>query len=167
MAYAVFADVTARAGRVAGAFSVAGKHPDQADVEKFLADVSALIDAAIRSRGFDPAGLDQTVKDALKDLAAYGALARSLTALDPTGRSGFGALLTEAQGIWEAGLAGIEAGTAEAILELEAGVGGGGTGSTAGSLSIDDPAYGQNIPPAQRLELNADFAPAIARTQKL
>jgi hypothetical protein len=163
MAYAAFEDVKARAGRVAGAFSVSGKHPNQSDIEVILADCSAMVDSAIRSRGFDPDALSQGVADALKDLVAYGALSRGLAAIDPTGRPGLSALKDTADAIWAAGLLAIENGTHEALLELEAGT----TGPSAGALWTDDPDYGQHVTPSERLELNEDFAPGFARTQKL
>lgn len=163
MSYATFADVQARAGRASRVFEVEGKHPNQADIEAILDDVSALIDTAIRSRGFDPAAMAVSVSDALRDLAAYGALARGLAAADPSGRPGLMSGLSRAETIWTSGINAIFAGTYGPILELEAG----GTGTSAGSLGIDDPSYGQHLSPQERIELNADFAPGFARTQKL
>jgi hypothetical protein len=162
MAYAAFADVVARAGRVAGAFSVSGKHPNQQDIEIMLADVSVLVDAAIRSRGFDPATIGDDVAEALRDLVAYGALTRALAGIDP-GAPGLSSLVTRADAIWTSGLAAIMDGTHSALLELEAG----STGPSAGALWTDDPTYGQHVSPEQRRELNEDFAPGFARTQKL
>ena len=162
MVYASFADVVARAGRVAGAFSVSGKHPNEQDIEIMLADCSALVDAAIRSRGFDPASLDSSVEEALRDLVAYGALTRALAGIDP-GAPGLSSLVTRADAIWSGGIAAIMAGTHSALMELEAG----SSGPSAGALWTDDPTYGQHVTPEQRRELNEDFAPGFARTQKL
>jgi hypothetical protein len=53
VAYANTDDVLLRAGRVAGMFTVAGRRPNLADVEKLIDDVSSEIDVEIRTRGYD------------------------------------------------------------------------------------------------------------------
>jgi hypothetical protein len=172
MAYASTDDVLARAGRVQGAFQVTGRRPNLTDLDAFLDDTAGLIDAAIRARGFDPDGLDQTTKDAFSDLNAYGALARALSAMQdpPTD------LLAEARLVWESAMGTpqnprgtISLGTFPAIAVLEAGAGGGGAGATAGSLWTDEPQYGglaSVTEEANRLR-DTNLAPAFSRDQKL
>ena len=129
--YATLADVKARAGRVAGSFAVEGKHPTESDVERFLIDVSSLIDAAIRARGFDPATMEATVGEALRDLAAYGALARAMSGVDHP-------VVAKADAVWTTGIEAIYDGRHAAILQLEAGAGGAG-GTSSGTYLSDNP----------------------------
>lgn len=171
-AYAGFGDVQARAGRMAGSLSVAGQHPNQTDVEQFLADTAAEIDAAIRARGFDPASIDDTTKQAFRDLNAYGALYRAMAAMSNPPPD----LISEARSIWEAAMGTpqdprgtIARGTFPAIAVLEAGGGGGGAGASAGALWTEEPNYG-TVAWAEseywRLR-GTNFAPTVTRGQKL
>lgn len=155
-----------------GAFSVAGKHPDATDLQSFLDTTAADIDAAVRARGFDPASLDQSTKDAFADLNAYGALLRGLVAIPNPPPD----LIDEARQIWEAAMgtpqnpAGtIAQGTFPAIAVLEAGEGGGGVGSTAGSLWDEEPEYGSAAwAEAEAAVLRGtNFAPTVTRGQSL
>src|SRR2546425_643783 len=100
MAYANTDDVLARAGRVQGIFTVAGKRPNLADLDKFLDDTTAEIDAAVRARGFDPASFETATSEAFRDLNAYGALARGLSAIPNAPAD----LLAEARSVWEAAM---------------------------------------------------------------
>lgn len=179
-AYATRDDVLARVGRVAGAFSVAGRRPNLADVDEFLADASAQIDEAIRGRGFDPALLDANALTALRDLAAYGATARALRALGDRSPEVL-QVLVEADAVWtsamgdpkatqaDAAAGTIRLGTYPVILALEAGQAGGGPGATAGSFWQSEPDYGRL--PQQLVEYNRLFgtnlAPGFSRGQKL
>lgn len=143
MAYAVRDDVLARAGRVAGAFSIAGKRPNLADIDAFIADVTAEIDVEIRRRGFDPALLDAEVVVALRDIAAYGALAKALAGIDPSDRpDNLDNLVAKAESVWssDASSGRRSAQIASIVGIIEAGVGGGGTGPSAGSLWDDSAA---------------------------
>lgn len=141
-AYATRDDVLARAGRVGGAFSVAGKRPNLTDLDAFTVDASAQVDEAVRARGFDPAGLDANAQAGLKDLVAYGALARALRALgDRTPE--VQELLVEADAVWSYAMGdqtdagSIAEGTYPVIAALEAGAGG-TVVLSAGSLWDDD-----------------------------
>lgn len=122
MAYATFADVQARAGRYAGFFTAAGKHPDQGDIEGIIADLAAEVDASILARGFDPTLISEAGQESLRDLVAYGALARGLTAAGTAGQAAD--LLAVARGIWDQGAAGLLDGRSAILLELEGGRGG-------------------------------------------
>lgn len=174
MPYALFEDVQTRAGRFAATFSVAGARPNQADIDLLLVDVSAQIDSAIRARGHNPAGMAATARDALKDTAAYGALARALTGV-PDSSDELKKLAQFALRVWgqamgdpssntTAGQRGsIAAGTHPAVLELEA-----QGGSTAGAFWGDEPAFGtESQVEAERQQLTAELAPGWAKSQTL
>lgn len=135
MAYASFSDVVARAGRFAGGLTVAGKHPDQADVEKMLADVAGEIDAAIIAAGFALTGLNDTVKAALVDLNAAGALARALPATNPGPAAAD--VIADAAKTFQDGILAIINRSLPAIAALEGGLGG-ELGPGGGSF-FDDP----------------------------
>lgn len=167
MSYATPDDVLLRAGRVGGAFTVAGRRPNLADLDTLLANVSAEIDVEIRQRGYDPAALDQTTTDALTDVAAYGALARALPAIDPSSRpDNVDKLIEIAEGVWSStpGKRGNQ--LASILLLLEAGRGGGGPGTSAGSFWDEEPDY-----PTQSdlltARLNPLEAPEFAKRQTL
>ncbi len=135
MAYATFADVLARAGRFAGGFQVEGSHPDETDVEGVLQNVSDEIDAALRGHGFDPGGFSDSVKGALVDITAFGALSRLLPAV-ATGDEA-ATLIKTADTLHTDGVAAITAGTLPALAELHAGLGGEAVIS-AGNLWADE-----------------------------
>jgi hypothetical protein len=137
MAYAARDDVLLRAGRFAGVFQVAGKRPNEADLDELLDDVSAVIDAEIRSRGYDPATLDADLTAALKDVTAWAVLLRSLPQANPGEDAE--ELLERADAIvTAAGFPSLSRSGATdvfaALDALEAGEGGGGPGSSAGSF---------------------------------
>jgi hypothetical protein len=136
-AYGDFADVLSRAGRIGGAFQLAGSKPNQTDVEEFLTDTAAELDSAIRSRGFSIASLSSEVKAALKDVNVYGALSRALAGLPDSPE--VTRLRDYATAIWEGALAAIAAGTFPALAELE--VGPGGEGGQAGSFWGEEEGY--------------------------
>lgn len=179
-AYATFANVSARAGRYSGAFGAAGgaPKPNENEITQLLADLAAQVDVALRARGYDPAALDATVKLALKDVVAYGALARALQSI-PDSSDEIRELEEYASKVWgsamgdptsntAAGQKGsIAAGTHPAIAALEAGQAGGG-GQTAGSLWDDEPDFGSTAQvEAERLTLTAELAPTFAKSQSL
>lgn len=145
-AYAVRDDVLARAGRFSGVFSVAGKRPNLADLDAFLEDVSAIIDAEIRARGFDPASLTPELQRSLKDVNAWAVIVRALPEAAP-GDDEIEPIVEQGRGILEAAgfpsLAASGSTDVFAALEaLEAGEGGGGVGAVAGSyvgdLEVED-----------------------------
>ncbi len=137
MSYASYSDVVARAGRYGGMFDVPGKHPTEADIEGFLGDCAAIIDAALSGRGLNPATVPASVQAALLDLNAYGALARALPA------AGVGSEaedeLAFAQQQWTEGLKQLADGSFPALAALA------NTGSapTAGDFWADNPGYGR------------------------
>ena len=137
MSYAGVDDVLARAGRFAGVFQVTGQRPDEADLGAFLDQVTAVIDAKIQSRGFDPAELNDEIRQALLDVNAWAVLIRALPAAI-VGDDAADKLLEQAREIVSAaGFEELAAGTSEvfSLLEtIQTGTGGGGTGSGAGSL---------------------------------
>jgi hypothetical protein len=168
VAYANPDDVLARAGRVQGVFTVAGKRPNLADLQKFLDDTASDIDAAVRARGFDPDTFDDDTNEAFRDLNAYGALARGLSAI----QNPPAALLAEARSVWESAMGTpqdpggtISAGTFPPIAMLEAG----GTGPSAGSLWSEEPNYGSvsSIVSEENLLRDTNLAPEFQREMKL
>lgn len=179
MSYADRDDVLARAGRVGGAFSVAGRRPNLTDVDGFLVDVTADVDEKIRALGFDPAGIDANAQAGFKDLAAYGALARALRALGDRSPEVL-SMLTEADAVWYAAMGdpqsrqpdaikgSIAMGNFPAIAALLAGVAGGGEAVSAGNFWDDEATFGR---PEQRLEewfelWGTNLAPNVSRGQK-
>lgn len=160
MAYASFDDVTARAGRLAGGFLVEGKHPDRADIEGFLADVAAEIDAILRAHGHDPATFTSDTREALRGLNADGALILAIPGLDPSGKpENFVGIYNPAKARYDAGMKLLNEGKLAALLELESA----GTGATAGSFWTDEPTYGDVAPRAE--DEVAAVAPFVSRTQ--
>lgn len=162
MAYATYAQIKVRAGRFGGAFEVAGKKPDQTDIEGILTNISAELDAAIRGVGFDPSTMGATVKDALVDLAAYGALARALPAASP-GAEAVG-LADRAAALYSRGLEQIASRKLPALAQLEGGAGG-QAGPGPGSLWMDEPSYGSEASVvAEELALrDTNLSPAFTR----
>lgn len=177
MAYAAFADVQARAGRFGTIFTVSGKRPNQTDVEAFLDDCSAEIDAALASRGFGTP-VTGAAAAALVDLAAYGALGRGLAGYpeDAVLKN----LAAKAERIWvaalgdststqrEAILGSIRIGSHPVVALLE-----GESGSSAPSASCfweDEPEYGSEASAQAelaRLRLEPADAPVFAKLQSL
>ena len=165
MAYAAYGDVIARAGRFAGVFALAGKRPNQTDVEGFLQDVAAQLDSSLRARGYDPATVGASVRDALRDLSAFGALSIGLG-----GQTGdeINDVRRHANSIWSRGLAAIADGSLPAIRELESGRAG-GRGAGAGSFWSHEPDYGTAAAAAAEAERlrGTNLAPAFERGQSL
>jgi hypothetical protein len=163
MAYGSVDDVLSRAGRFSGVFQVAGKHPDQNDIDAFLDDTAEMIDSAISAAGFAPADMADDAKAALVDLNAYGALVRALSAANLGPQAS--ALLAEARSLWDLGIAGIADGTNAVILLLQSG----SIGPSAGDLWSDDPTYGSQLGlEAEALQLaDTNLAPAFRRGQSL
>lgn len=138
MAYAVRDDVLARAGRFAGLFEVPGKRPNLADLDAFLEEVAAIIDAEIRAQGYDPATITADLKAALLDINAWAVVVRALPEASP-GDDAIVATVEQGSAILEAaGFPSLASGGAvdvfAALQLLEAGGGGGGAGSSAGSF---------------------------------
>lgn len=147
-AYAVLDDVLARVGRLGRAFSIAGQRPNQADITNFLDELSTEVDEAIRSRGFDPAGIDANAKKSLLDLVAYGAAARALRALGDRSPEVL-QVLVEADAVWGAAMGdgtsagSIFDGTHPLFTALDAGAAGGGAVVSASSFWESESNYGR------------------------
>lgn len=172
--YATRDDVLARAGRIGGAFSIAGRRPNLTDIDAFLDQLSDEVDEAVRARGFDPAGLDANAKKSLLDLVAYGALARAARALGDRSPE-VQQVLVEADAVWSSAMgdatsAGtIAEGTFPLIVALEAGAGGGGQVVSAGSFWGDEPNAGRPEWTLQEYYTlrGTNLAPGVSRGQKL
>ena len=137
-------DVLARAGRLGGAFSVAGKRPTLTDLDAFAAAASEEVAEAIRGAGFDPTTLDTDATQALADLAAYGALGRALRGLGDASPQ-VQELLAHAELVWSSAMGAkgtIADGSFPVIRALAAGAAGGGPVASGGSFWGDEPGYG-------------------------
>jgi len=178
MAYATNDDVLARAGRIGGAFQVAGKRPNLADIDGFIDDLTADVDDAIKGHGFDPTQLDAPSQKALLDLVAYGALARALRGLGDASPQVKQAQV-EADLVWTAAMGDPASRQADAIMgamrrgdhpvirALQSGQAG-GVPIEAGTFWEDEPDYGR---PYQLLEeywalRGTNLAPGFSRGQK-
>lgn len=154
MAYADVADVQARLGRFAPILAASGaqQHPNEDDAAAMLDDVTAEIDSAIEARGFDPASLDERAQTALKDLAAFGAIARllagvpaddDLSKLHEYARRVWAAAMGDPTATQESAVRGsFRTGAHPVIADLEAGRAGGGAGASAGDLWSEEPEAG-------------------------
>jgi hypothetical protein len=168
MGYATTDDVLARAGRVGGTFTVAGRRPNLEDVAQLVDDVAAEIDVEIRARGFDPAALDDATAAALRDINAYGALARALAGVDPSDRpDNLDALIKRAEKVWSSDPGSDKRGDAlaQVLAVLAAGAGGEAVAVSAGSLWDDEPDYGTPLQQRQEtLELGyTNLGPGFRR----
>lgn len=120
MAYATVADVQARAGRLAAAWTD-DSSPDTADIELLLRDVAAEIDARLVGRGAT-LPLDETASAALVGLNADGAL---VLAIEGTfGGRDVGteveATLKGARARYQAGMKAIEDGKHAVVVYVDA-----------------------------------------------
>lgn len=162
-AYASFDDVISRAGRFAGAFQVAGKHPGQTDIEAFLDDTAELIDSTITAVGFSPSAISAEVKASLVDLNAYGALVRALSAANLGPQAA--AVLAEAKSVWDLGLGAITDGTSPVIVLLQST----SSGPSAGDFWSENPTYGSELGLQSEFDRLADtnLSPAFRRGMHL
>jgi hypothetical protein len=140
MAYALVADVKARAGRLASAWS-RDSSPGDADLERFLDDEAASLNAAILGRGLTlpESGTDAALS--LRGVNADGALLLALSGTFPAGEGPAAAQelirIVEARlsVAWEA----IRAGTHPAVVIIEAGD---PSAPSASNFWDEDPDYG-------------------------
>lgn len=141
--YATQDDVLARAGRLQGVYSVAGKRPNLGDVDAMLDQVSAEIDVQISAAGYDPSLLTAELQDSLRNVAAWAVVVRTLPEASP-GDNAVDAIVERGQAILNAsGFPSLGTGATNvmesigALNALQAGAGGGGPGSSAGSFWDD------------------------------
>ena len=174
MAYATFQQVSARAGRFAAIFAVAGKRPDQADVQAFLDECAAEIDAALASRGFTVPATGASAS-ALVDLNAYGALARALASitgpevedLRAFARKMWGAALGDPRAVTREAILGSIRSGAHPVVALLEGMQG-TTSPTAGNFWDDEPEYGSLTSRSnEAASLSPGHAPVFAKAQTL
>jgi hypothetical protein len=134
-AYAEFADVVARAGKFAAALASDDRSPNEGDVEFFLTDIAAQIDALLLARGYSPAEISAEARAALKGTNADGALVMAIEALDPLGAAEVkfqgSTLLSGARKRYEAAVVALAEGKHPAIRMLEAGQSGGGQSASS------------------------------------
>jgi len=172
--YAALDDVLARVGRVAAYFAVAGNRPNNADITTFLDELSTEVDEAIRSLGFDPAGIDANGQKGLLDLVAYGAAARALRGMGDRSPEVL-QILVEADAVWSSAMGdqkskgSIFDGSHPLFMALQAGAAGGGQVVSADSFWNSESNYGRPETLQQewvRLR-GTNLAPGTAKGQHL
>lgn len=122
MAYADLASVKARAGALAGGWTDTSR-PANDDIEAFIEDVAAELDALIAARGYALPAADSAAALALRGVNADGALVLALEATYPES-SGPGAAvktIDDARARYENARAQIEEGVFSAFALLESG----------------------------------------------
>lgn len=164
-AYALFADVEARAGRFAAALSIDGQRPNQADVDQLLIDCSAELDAALAARGHAAASLTADQKLAFRDLIASGALYRAFSGF-PDSPKELTLVVNRSRTVWETAMGpkgSIASGSFPGLAMLNA-----AGGSTAGAFWQDEPAFGTAAQvESEMLSVPAELAPAFSKTQEM
>ena len=160
MSYAQVADVKARAGRLAPSWE-RDTNPSDADIERFVADETGLVDAAIAARGLAAPVAGSAAARALRGVVADGALLLTLAGTFPSGEGPAAALkLIEAtQGRYDAAWSALNGGSHVAIVVLE--------GTDAGAPSASsfwdvEPDYG-NLDYEDVANLNPYLAPDAER----
>lgn len=131
----------ARAGRLAGAWTL-DTDPDEADLERFLAEASAQLDLELGGQAIETPVTDSNGAKVLSGIAADGALVMALEATWPGGggRPDVTALRDGAQARWDAALAAIRDGTSALVTFLT--TAGGVTAEPAASCFwIQEPFY--------------------------
>lgn len=146
MPYAELDDVLARAGSVRGAWTDASE-PSLPEIEAFLADGAATIDAIIEAAGSVPPLAGTPTAMALRDANAYYALARALRA---TPRAATQQMVDEAQGAWGAAEATLLDGSHPALTLLAS-----ERTPRAGSLWTDEQQY-QVVPEGMSIDPRVD-----------
>lgn len=162
MAYAALTDVQARAGALAAAWT-STSNPSTTQINGFLDDIAAEIDAALAGRSLAAPDTGTTAAAALKNVNALGALVLALKATYPEG-SGPGSAskaIDDAKAEYDSLFAQIVDGTHPAVSALSAGA----VNTRASSFWEQEPLYG--IFPSDPDELTVwspDANPAIKPT---
>jgi hypothetical protein len=160
MAYALVADVKARAGRLASAWS-RDTSPGDADLERFLNDEAASLNAAILGRGLTLPEAETDAALSLRGVNADGALLLALSGTFPAGEGPAAAqelirIVQERLTLaWES----IRAGTHPAIVIIEAADVG---APSASNFWDEEPDYGQ-VGIEELEELNPRLQPEAER----
>lgn len=168
MAYSTIQQVKARAG-VLGQAWTDGSTPGNSDIEQFIEDVAAEIDAVLGGRGLASPAAGTAAYGALVGVNADGALLIALPATFPegSGPSSASKTIDQARARYDAELASLEDGSHPAIVLLEAG----NVASRVSSFWENEPHYGI-FPFDPRLDplspdANPNTAPTVARGQSL
>ncbi len=164
MAYAQVADLKARAGRLAPSWT-RDSVPGDADLEKFLAYESALVDAALLSRGYALPAAGTAAAHALQGVVADGALLLALAGTFPSNEGPAAAqeLVRTVTARYDHTWGLINGGTHSVVMLLE---------STdpdqpgASNFWDTEPGYGQ-IDPAERASINPYLQPEAERGMRL
>jgi hypothetical protein len=164
-AYASLAEVKARAGAVARAFSQ-DTTPGDAEIETFLDNVADEINGYLIVRGASLPVTDANAQRALVGVNADGALLLALDGRFPagTGPAAVVELRRAVQARYDAALAAIQSGTHVAILIIEGEVSLDELAATA--FWIEEPDYGMYLTPEELAALNPYFQPEFAKGMK-
>lgn len=168
MAYSTIQQVKARAGALSGSWSDSSV-PGNSDLEQFIDDVAAEIDALLGALGLASPAAGTPANAALAGVNADGALLIALPATFPegSGPSSASKVIDGVRARYEESLGRLEDGSHPAIRLLEAG----NVTSRASSFWENEPLYGI-FPFDPRLDplapdANPNTAPTVARGQSL
>lgn len=163
MAYAVLDDVKARAGVLAGAWTD-DSHPSNTDIEAFLDQTAAEIDALLISRNLTPPAPASPAAEALLGMNADAALVLALEATYPeaSGPASASKELDSVRARVTAASKALLDGTSAAIALLEATTSG---LPTETSFWQKEPTYGLDLMPHLE-DQNPYLAPAMVRSER-
>jgi cell division protein ZapA (FtsZ GTPase activity inhibitor) len=162
VSYATVDDVQARAGRARIALSQAHA-PDNTEIERFLEDVAAELDAKMSALGADVPTTNAVVVAALRGVNADGALILALDATYPSSQSdkAVDRLLDRTERRYRAAMDQIEAGTWPAIQVIVEG--GEGAETAAADFWSNDPTYGLSTRSLERWSHTKDTLPGVEK----
>lgn len=164
MAYATLASLKGRAGRLAKAWTPTSQ-PNDADLERFLDDVAAEVDAVLGALGVSPVPVESDeARGALAGLNTDAALLIALDATWPGGRGGdeVNDLRNDLRTKVAAAMKAIDAGTYPALLLLLSGT----SSSGANNFWSREPNYGLLGSMYRDLVLSPNMRPAVYRDSK-
>jgi hypothetical protein len=161
--YASLSAVKARAGQLASGWTATSK-PSDDDIEGFLADVAAELDALIGARGYAAPTAGSPAALALRNVNADGALVLALEATYPetSGPAAAGKTLDEARKRYEAAWGKIAEGKHPAFALLESA----GASPSASSFWQSEPEFGTTSLPDARDRNPFTSAGPIGRGQR-
>ena len=164
MAYAGILDVKARAGALARAWT-ADSTPSDSDIEAFLAQTAAEIDALLESRGLTPPAAGTTAAAALAGVNADAALVLALTATYPqsSGPASASKEIDDARARVTAATKQLLDGTSPVVALLESTT---STAPTASNFFTNEPTYEYPPQVGDLRDENPHLVPGVWRNQR-
>lgn len=162
MPYATYDDVVARAGRARIAFGQSGA-PDTTEIEQFLIDVAAEIDAKLNAVGVTIPATDSVLVAALRGVNADGATIMALDSTFPSSQVDKAAdrLLDRLERRYMSVMRQIEEGTWPAIQGvINAGV---SISPVADNFWSHDPTYGVTTRTSEGFTHSSDMLPGVEK----